>query len=129
MSGAAPRWYDPPDGWRDRVQAVVCHVFGCACTAAEGASEADDPNPDRGGGEAQPCAPSAWAGAPPGVAEDAAPESPDEAHQGGVRDLPGDVHAVVDREREMVEFWRGKYAELVEQRECEGQQHLGEVAG
>lgn len=45
------------------------------------------------------------------------------------RDLPGDVHAVVDREREMVEFWRGKYAELVEQRECEGQQHLGEVAG
>lgn len=44
------------------------------------------------------------------------------------RELPGDVHAVIDREREQAEFWRGRYAALAESGECEGQQHIGEVA-
>lgn len=41
------------------------------------------------------------------------------------RALPGDVHAVIDREREVAEEWRRKFAELAE---CSGQQHIGEVA-
>lgn len=45
------------------------------------------------------------------------------------RDLPGDVHAVIDARDEHINELRERVAELVEQRECEGQQHLGEVAG
>lgn len=73
-----PRWFDAPDGWQARVEAVMSHVFGAA---AVDVSDADDPDP----GEAQPCALSAWAETSSGVAQDAAPTNPLEAQGGRTR--------------------------------------------